>query len=382
MTPLVIPKLSMSGEPVRLVEWLVEDGTSVVSGQPVAELETEKATVEIQAPATGLLRIVVAAGMDADVDTVIAHIDNGSELRIEATPEESANRVHRPSSAAPDSVPEQRRHREPSHIVASPAAKRLASELRIDLDSIVGSGPGGRIVVGDLEQVALKKESLQPQRRREAVVADLTASWTQIPHIHIGGRLDGEGIAGARRMFQRQVTVTDLIAYSLVRALEDTPSLNGTFADGSSRLSSAVHLGLAIATASGVTAPTIRNADALDLEQLSQERARLVAAARAETLDKSDLGGATITLSNLGAYPVDFFAPIIVGPQLCVVATGRLTEVAIAVDGAIAVKHRIWVNVAIDHRVADGETGGILLGALERQFANLLVLHPREGVGL
>ena len=132
-----------------------------------------------------------------------------------------------------------------------------------------------------------------------------------------------------------------------------------------------VHLSLAVATRDGVVAPVIRDAGSRSLEELAAERARLVAAARDGHVDRRELAGGTITLSNLGAYPVDFFAPVVSGPQIAMVATGRIVEKPVAEDGWIAVRARMWANVAVDHRAADGEAGGRLLAALERQLASL-----------
>jgi pyruvate dehydrogenase E2 component (dihydrolipoamide acetyltransferase) len=168
-----------------------------------------------------------------------------------------------------------------------------------------------------------------------------------------------------------KVTVTDLLALALVRALVEVPELNGTSGPNGAELSAGVHLSLAVATRDGVVAPVLRDAASRSLESLAAERARLVTAARDGTLDRRELGGGTITLSNLGAFPVDFFAPVISGPQIAMVATGRIAEKPVAEGGWIAVRARMWVNVAIDHRAADGEAGGRLLAALERQLAAL-----------
>ena len=132
-----------------------------------------------------------------------------------------------------------------------------------------------------------------------------------------------------------------------------------------------MHLSIAVATADGVVAPVLRDADSLALADVARERRRLVEAARQGRLDGRDLAGGTCTLSNLGAYPVDFFAPVVSGPQVAMVATGRVADRPVALDGLIGVRPRMWVNVAIDHRAADGEAGGRLLAALERQIALL-----------
>jgi len=359
----------MSGEPVRIAAWLVEEGVAVSQGDPVAELETEKSTIELEAPATGILRIVVAAGVDAEVDAVIGHIEDGSPVTEQSAPAVATMIPSDPVESAPTApAPPDTASRT---IVASPAARRLATERGVRLDTVVGSGPGGRIVASDIVGAdAAATDPVAGWGLRDAVVAGVAASWREIPHIHISGRLDGEGIATARSALGRKITVTDLLAFSLARALLEVPSLNGSYGDGT-RLSTAVHLSLAVATEHGVAAPTIRNAHELALEELAAERRRIVDAARTGRLEKRELGGGTATLSNLGAYPVDFFAPVITGPQICLVATGRLAPEPVAVDGMITVRHRIWVNVAIDHRAADGEAGGRLLTSLEQQLSNL-----------
>ena len=211
-------------------------------------------------------------------------------------------------------------------------------------------------------------------RLRAAVVANITASWQQIPHVHIGGELAADGVALARAAAAPDagVTVTDLLVVALARALAEVPELNALRrADGSVERSRAVHLSIAVATADGVVAPVLRDADSRTLGDVARERSRLVEAARQGTLDGHDLSGGTCTLSNLGAHPVDFFAPVVSGPQVAMVATGRVTDRPVALDGLVGVRPRMWVNVAIDHRAADGEAGGRLLAALERQIALL-----------
>jgi pyruvate dehydrogenase E2 component (dihydrolipoamide acetyltransferase) len=221
-----------------------------------------------------------------------------------------------------------------------------------------GSGPDGRISVKDLPAIATE---VIPSIRA-AVVAQLTASWREIPHIHVAGELDGSGLAAAKRAADPGVTITDLLVLAVVRALRDVPELNGAIG----KPSQSVHLALAVATQDGVISPVIRNVDRLSLLEITQQRKRLVAAARDGTSDRRALAGGTITLTNLGAYPVDFFAPIISGPQIAMIASGRLAERPVALNGTIVVRHRIWIDIAIDHRGSDGVSGARFLAALER----------------
>ncbi len=244
--------------------------------------------------------------------------------------------------------------------------------------SLHGSGPGGRIVARDVASLpprAVPRVSPgMDDRLRMAVAGNITASWQQIPHVHIGGELAAEGLARARAAAPDEagVTVTDLLVIALARALAEVPDLNALRrADGSVERSDAVHLSIAIATTSGVVAPVLRDAGSRSLGEVTLERRRLVEAARNGDLDGRDLAGGTCTLSNLGAHPVDFFAPVVSGPQVAMVATGRVADRPVAVDGLLGIRPTLWVNVAIDHRAADGEAGGRLLAALERQIALL-----------
>jgi pyruvate dehydrogenase E2 component (dihydrolipoamide acetyltransferase) len=382
MTAVTVPQLSISMEEAKVSRWLVEDGDTVAAGQLVVEVETDKATVEIEAPVAGLLRIVAGEGAIVAVDGVLAELEPpapGAEAVSTdgdgALASASVNPVPPAPSSAPAGVDPEPRRPGP---IASPAARRLARERGVELASLRGSGPGGRIVARDIAAgPAAGGHAAAPDaddRLRAAVVGNITASWQQIPHVHIGGELAADGVTRARASAPSDaaVTVTDLLVLALARALAEVPELNALRrADGSVERSQAVHLSIAVATPSGVLAPVLRDAGSLTLGDVAQERRRLVEAALQGTLGGRDLAGGTCTLSNLGAHPVDFFAPVVSGPQVAMVATGRVADRPVAVDGLVGVRPTMWVNVAIDHRVADGEAGGRLLAAFERQIALL-----------
>jgi pyruvate dehydrogenase E2 component (dihydrolipoamide acetyltransferase) len=360
MSSLTVPHLSMGMEEVRVVRWLVADGAEVVKGQPVVEIETDKATHEVEVEADGPIRIVAAEGASVPVDGVLATI---GEVAREAPVAAAAETASAGDGADPP--------RSDAAGIASPAARRLAREAGVDLATVVGTGPGGRVLARDIESAPAAAPS---SGLRDAVVRSLAASWREIPHIHIVGELDAEGLVVARRSRAEQgrpVTVTDLLAFALTRALVDVPGLNGFVRPEGPRLEKEISIALAVATSNGVVAPVIRNAAALSLDEIAGERERLVGQARAGSLDGRDLADGTVTLTNLGNHPVDFFMPIVSGPQIAAVATGRVKPVPAAVDGMIAVRHRIVVNVAIDHRGADGEAGGRLLAALEGHIRSL-----------
>jgi pyruvate dehydrogenase E2 component (dihydrolipoamide acetyltransferase) len=210
---------------------------------------------------------------------------------------------------------------------------------------------------------------------RPFVVTALTRGWQSIPHTNIGGELVADGLVGSRSgatASGHRFTYTDFLLVALARALGDVPDLCGQAAeDGSVSRSDTIDINLAIATPAGVIAPLIRDVAALSVLGVARERERLVTAARAGTIESRDLAAGGSTLSNLGGYPVDFFTPVLSGPQVSLVAVGRIAEKVVALDGLIGIGRRIWTNVCIDHRAADGEAGGRLLAALERRIAEL-----------
>ena len=377
MTAVTVPQLSISMEEAKVSRWLVEDGDAVAAGQLLVEVETDKATVEIEAPVAGRLRIVAGEGAIVAVEGTLAEVEEAAPAAPEAVPTDrdgaaplaASVEPARPAPSPPAAVgvdvePQQRGQ------IASPAARRLARERGVELAPLQGSGPGGRIVARDIAAARAGGDD----RLRAAVAGNIIASWQQIPHVHIGGELAAEGVVRARASAppDAAVTVTDLLVVALARALAEVPELNALLrANGSVERSEVVHLSIAVATASGVVAPILRDAGSLTLGEVARERRRLVEAARHGTLDGRDLAGGTCTLSNLGAYPVDFFAPVVSGPQVAMVATGRVADRPVAVDGLVGVRPTMWVNVAIDHRAADGEAGGRLLAAFERQIALL-----------
>ncbi len=368
MTPLTLPRLSLAMQEGTLARWLVADGAPVRAGQAIAEIETDKAIVELEAPSEGILRLIVKEGTVVPVESKLAEIDDASAAGQPTTPTPSPSparasraaaveaRADPPASPGKKGTADQRRF-------SSPAARRIARERGLDVRSVQGSGPNDRITSSDLSRIAAPATPTL----RDQVVAQLVASWREIPHIHVGGELDAGGLAAAKRKAPSGITITDLLVLVLARALTEVPELNVFMGKPSPR----VHVSLAIATESGVISPVIRDVQELSLERISAERTRLVTAARAKRLDKRDLATGTITLSNLGAFPVDHFLPVISGPQVATLATGRLREQSVARGDAVSTRHRIWMNVAIDHRSADGVSGGKLLAALERRMNQL-----------
>lgn len=372
MTKILMPQLSLAMEEGTIISKLVPDGATVEMGQPILEIETDKAIAEVEATAGGVIRFLAEEGAVVSVNSPLAEIvqDGASFSDAEPLPESTSESAGASKSAdtGEESIlgsttgraSPRRRRAAPA---ASPAARRRARELKIDLDACSGTGPGGRIVLEDIEKSLVEKTQTAGSFR-DQVQAQLIASWREIPHIHISGQLDGEGLARAKSAAPTGVTLTDILLCVIAQALEEVPELNAILG----AMSGKIHIAVAVAAPDGVISPVIRNVNQLSLEQISKERARVVEAAREGRTDRRDLAGATFTLTNLGAYPVDFFTPIISGPQVAALATGRLVKVPIVKNGKTELAHRIWMNAAIDHRAADGIAGAKFLAVLEKSI--------------
>jgi len=391
VTDVSVPKLSMAMEDAVVLRWLVEDCDEVVQDQAILFVETDKSEVEIYAPATGTIRLCATEGEIVKVDGLLARIvapgetdDGGGDEAVQS--QRPSGRVESQDEVVREIRPTPAASKAEGRIAASPAAKSLAAAEGVDLGDLTGSGPGGRIVEDDVRRQVESKSrgtldrlsvhTAGSSNRRRAVVANLAASWSNIPHINIGGHLAADGLQEARTIIQRRatdgITISDLLILAVSATFIDVPELAGTTdATGARSATSGVHLALAVAAAGGVVAPTLRNAEQLGLSTISTERARLVDAARSGNLAPRDSSGATCTLSNLGAFPVDFFTPVITGPQVSLIAVGRVHATTVVEHDRIGIGHRLWVNVAIDHRVADGEAGGRFLKALERHLVEL-----------
>ena len=412
MSDLLLPKLSIAMEDARISSWLVADGATVTAGQPVVIVETDKADVEVEAHADGVIRLGAAPGDVVPVETAIASIGTtapasapaaapagggitAADLAAGTPPAGSFAAVGGtaaavPAASAAPAAPAGDR------IFASPSARRRARELGVALETIAGSGPGGRIILADIEEQAAAPASRPAASDngsvaappaapsagsrvvsdlRPAVVAALVNGWSTIPHVNIGGELDAEGLVAARAATTGgpvRVTYTDLLLLALARALGDVPELAATIGpDGAVTRASTIDLNLAVASPAGVLAPLIADVASLGVTAIARERARLVEAVQSGAIDGRDLAPGCCTLSNLGAYPVDFFTPVLSGPQVCLLATGRIAQRVVAVDGLVGVRHRMWANACVDHRAADGEVGARLLRALESRLADL-----------
>ena len=371
ITRIEIPKLTLTMESARLVKWLKQEGEAVEKDESLLELETDKAVVDMPSPVGGFLRKILVDSGSVSVGEAVALVGDPSD-EVPAAFEENTK-----SEPAPHFEPASVRSQStPDLVRATPAAKRRARELGIDLHNVSGTGPEGRITQEDVEQVASSSVNRSSSEDHRGTIAERTSkAWRTIPHIHIGGHLIARGLTVAlekgRSTVGPALSITDLLAYTTASLLGEFRSLNATWRDEQTYQEPQIHLAFAVQTDFGVVTPVIHDADQLSLADLAAKRKDLTARALARRLELNELSGGTFTITNLGMYPVDFFAPIINYPQVAIIATGRVSQVAEVRGAQIVPEWKMWANLAVDHRVADGATAARFLQRLEESMATL-----------
>jgi len=369
MAELIMPALGVAQDTGKLVRWLKAEGDEVAKGEPVMEVETDKVTVEVEAPADGLLGGVRATeGEDVPVGQVVAYVlAPGEEAPAEEQAAAPAAVAPAPASAHADgdgaAAPPPRRR------LASPKARRIAQERGVDLERLSGSGPGGAIVAADLAEPSAARA---PRVGRVwARMADhVTESWQTVPHFYLQRQVDASRLLAWRahtvsRPGYERATLTDLLVKVSAEALARHPAINASWRDGSIVDNDRVNVGIAVAIDDGLIVPVVHDANRLKLRELVERRAQLVEAARSGALRPEDVSGGTFTISNLGARgAVDVFQPIVNAPQAAILAIGAVAERVIPVDGRPGIRPLATLSVAFDHRVVTGAIGADFLETL------------------
>lgn len=408
-TNVIMPSLGFDMTAGKLARWLKNLGDTVKKGEAIAEVETEKATVEIEAFASGVLQqIVVNAGETVPVNTVIGVIaEPGEKVEIPSSvmvPTES-QAVDAPQKKA--DLPA-REEPENGRLKVSPIARRMAEAAGIDLRLLKGSGPDGRIMEKDV-QAAIQRNHVAPavstlpsaaarepaqeassppatglatgemvtlSRMRQAIAQRMTQSKTTVPHFYVTIEIN---MADALKMREQlnnlgtetdKVSVNDVVLAASARTLTKHPSLNASYKGDKLELHSKINLGVAIAVEAGLLTLALNDADKKSIRQVAAETKAMGERARANKLKPEDLGQSTFTVSNLGMFGVDEFAAIINPPEAAILAVGAATPRAVVIDGEIRVAPVLKVTLAVDHRVADGAQAARFLQDLKRLLEN------------
>jgi pyruvate dehydrogenase E2 component (dihydrolipoamide acetyltransferase) len=390
-TDVIMPALGVAQEKGTLLNWLKPEGQSVTKGEPLMEVETDKATVEIEAPASGILTNVTAfAGDEIPVGNKIAVILAPGEVATPAAlhqhplPQGEGTGEGRPviSTPTPPAEPAASTTSDGGRLLASPAAKRIAREKGIDLASLKGSGPGGSVVAEDVLRSATSqaaapggppkiKEIVQLTPMRRIVGERMTKSKQTAPHFYLTIDADMTEITRRRSALKEKgeqlvPSINDFILSACARALKDFPSLNAAFTDQRVELYSDINIGVAVALEEGLVVPVIRNADRLSLQELGKQSRELADKAQKRKLFPLDYEGGTFTVSNLGMFGVDSFIAIINPPQCAILAVGQVGPRVVPHGEGIAVRPIMTATLSADHRVVDGAVAARFLQEVRR----------------
>jgi pyruvate dehydrogenase E2 component (dihydrolipoamide acetyltransferase) len=434
-SPIVMPKMSDTMEEGVVVKWLKHEGDRVASGEALAEIETDKAVLELEATTAGVLRkilaqednkvpvgqlIAVIGSEDEDVSSLIGRSSSPalqpSPVTIAASQASAIPRsMGAPGAGAAARQDPVRRER----IDASPLARRMAEEAGIDIAQAHGTGPGGRVVKRDIEAFlgqlrsqpsspsampvtlpgaaveAMPQASAQPapvegagvdhterelSMMRKAIARRMALSKTTAPHFYITSEIDMERAIAMRQSLNElatdevRISFNDMILKAVANALRQFPRMNVSYADDRLRLHQRVHLSMAVALDDGLITPVIRDCDRKSLGEIAREAKELTERARARRLKPEDYTGGTFSVSNLGMFDVEAFGAIINPPEAAILAVGSVKQRPVVVDGQLSIGHRMKVTLSGDHRAIDGATAAQFLQIVKRLLEQPLTL--------
>jgi pyruvate dehydrogenase E2 component (dihydrolipoamide acetyltransferase) len=383
---VVMPALELTQETGKLVAWRKKEGERVAKGEPLLEVETDKAVVEIEAPAEGILAGIRAReGAVIPVGQTIAWIVMPGEAAPAdgATPDSESRAV---AAATPSPVPGQRVPKEAGSAAPkiSPKARRLAQEKGVDISKVQGSGAGGEILASDILAASGSNGTAAPHPAPAAgrivsigsigrlMAERTTQSWTSAPHFFVSRDVDAGPLLEAREQLAPKIekadgarlTHTDLLVALVARALARHPRMNASWSAEGPRLNPQVNIAVAMAVEDGVVAPAIHNADKAALGEIASKRRDLTERARTNKLRPADISGATFTISNLGMYHVEAFTAIINPPQAGILAVGKIADRVVPVDGRPGIRPMFTLTLSCDHRVVDGARAAEFLNDL------------------
>ena len=416
-TKVHMEALSPTMEEGRLVKWNKHEGDPVKSGDTLAEVETDKAVMELVARSDGqLLKVLVPEGTTVPVGNIVAWIGKHGEkvdgagagsgepgAAPASKPAPAPARAPAPAPPAATPAPSSRlpapEPADASRVKASPLAKRIAKDAGVDLKLVQGSGPGGRVIKRDVEAGATQTRAAAPApssrlpapgvpyedipltQIRKTIAKRLAASIGPIPHFFLTTEIDMERAAEAREALNKQlgetggkISFNDIVIKAVALALVQHRACNAWFQEDHIRYWNEVHIGMAVAIEDGLITPVIRNADMKSLRQIGEESRELAGRARTRRLKPEEYTGATFSVSNLGMFDIDQFTAVINPPEAGIVAIGSIVAKAVPDGDRVVVRRRLRVTMSCDHRVIDGATGAAYLKTLKQMLENPLAM--------
>lgn len=415
MADIVMPRLSDSMEEGTILEWLVESGDTVEVGQTIVEIETDKATMEYESDLAGQITLIASPGDTVPVGETIATVSpsgQAAEEKPAALGEEPAPSEEAPAPKVEEPAPlpdttEQVQEiptQQVSRPKASPIAKRMAKSAGIDIATLSGSGPGGRVVKKDVEaalQESAKEapapapaaqqakqaepasagaETIELTRIEEIGARRMSESKATIPHFYLQRTVDVTELVRSRENLRGKVdplpSLNDFLIKICAKALLDHPRLRSRYADGRAEVRPSIDIGVAAATDQGLMVPVVAGADKRSVSEICLRSRELAERAREGTITPPELSGAVFTVSNLGMYGVDSFSAIITPGQSAILAVGAAKEVAAVYEGRVEPRWHMSLQLSCDHRIVDGAAGALFLDdiavGLQNPFAALI----------
>jgi len=390
-TTVVMPKLGLTMEEGTIERWLKQEGDRVEKGEPLVEIITEKINFQYESPASGILqKILHHEGEVIPVTTPIAIIAEEGEVvvEVEGVKPEVPAEILVPVTA--EKVPKELRKR----IFASPIARKVAQEKGIDLYSLEGSGPGGRIIKidvmkapekGGAKEVEIRPPVPKPAQKiiplkgiRRIIAKRMTESFQNVPHFYLSLEIDMTACLLLREQLKEEVekraqvrlTVTDLMVRIVASALKDHPLINSRIEGDQIHLIDEINIGVAIAIENGLIVPVVHQADRKSLTEISMTIRDLTQKAREGKLSLEEVGGGTFTLSNMGMLGIDKLNPIINPPECSILGVGRTIEKPVVIGGEIKIRPMAWFSLSSDHRIVDGATAAPFLNRIKTLIEN------------
>ena len=375
-TAVIMPQVGQDIETATIVDWIKKENDPIQKGDIIATVESDKAAFDVEAYESGvLLKILYKEGDEVRVLTPIAYIGQPGEKVVTDAPHTDTPSAPAADSMVPSIAEPKSEHRGP---VASPSAKRLAREKGIDLKTVTGTGPGGRITKEDVlnaaeNTIGTEADEVIPFSPMRARIAErLTHSKQTIPHFILFTDIDMTEANTWRKQFNEsqgiKITVTDMIVKAVANTLCEFPHMNAHVAHGKIILKKAVNIGVAVSVKDGLAVPVIAEANTKTLIQISQESRKNTEAIRKGKL-LSDATG-SFTVSNLGMYAVDMFLPIINPPECAILALGQAVEKPAVLNGALCVRYSMTATLACDHRAVDGTDAARFMEAIKHYLEN------------
>jgi pyruvate dehydrogenase E2 component (dihydrolipoamide acetyltransferase) len=387
VTYVKLPKLTWTMEEGVLGRWLKREEEEVKEGDPVCEIETEKTTDVVKAPASGVLRkILVQEGATAPVNQIIAVITKAEEKipDLKELEQEAQEVAVEPSATEKERVRNKPAEKKRPRI--SPLAAKLAKKHGVDVSRIEGSGPGGRITKKDveaaIEEIKMKEEVIPVQGMRKTIINRLTLSARTALHVPITTEVDVTEMVKLRETPVRRleakeevrITYTDILVKAVANALRRHPIVNSRIEGDRIKLLKEVNVGVAVALEEGLIVPVIRDADMKTIRDTACCRKQLVEKARRGELLTREVSGGTFTVSNLGMFGIDVFAPIINPPESAILGVGRILQKAVVIDGEVTVRPMMTLSLVFDHRVMDGAKAAQFLKTITEVLENPYLL--------